>query len=507
MVMEKLNMKLLEKIKENIVKYRGSVAFCIDNIKYTYADLQLRICAIQKYFFENGLEIDGNVIVETFNDIDCYASILAIWFSGGTFIPINPNHPIERNDLILSQIEFDFILSTSNENKSKYVKNRQFTCTKNLTNSKDNITIIETDIQRVMYILFTSGSTGIPKGVLISLKNITSFIAEFQQSGYILESEDRFLQIYDLTFDASIHCYLLPLYVGASVYTVSSNKIKYLEAYKIMQNHNITFAKFPPSVLVYLQPHFNKIQLPHIKHCLLGGENFNFEIAKRWLKCVPNAQVQNVYGPTEATINTHIFNFSNTTPLSKTYQGVISIGKPFGLNKAIIINSNNEILKPFVKGELCLGGSQVTLGYLNNHEKDKNTFFYSTINSEKIRFYKTGDSAFIDEDGDFIFCGRIDSQVQIQGYRVELQEIEHTAKKFKMALNYAVVCVNDKQDLPIILLFCEQLEVETKKLFNFLKNKLPVYMMPSQIINLQNFPLTSSGKIDKLALKKEKFSN
>jgi len=477
-------MTFLEKIKNNLNTYKNNVAFTIDEVSYTYKYFSEKIIAIQQLLFNNNIKKNDIVIVHTNNDIETYASIFAIWFSGATFVPINPNHPKERNDLIINQFSGNITLSSKENNSTLY--------TKNLPKVDTNITILNDNPNKTMYILFTSGSTGLPKGVAITLKNISSFIIDFSKN-YAIDNTDKFLQIYDLTFDASVHCYLLPLYLGGSIYTVNPNKIKYLEAYKLIEKHQITFAKMPPSVIAYLKPFFNKINLPKLKYSLFGGEGLNFELVKLWQNCVPNAQVQNVYGPTEATINTHIFNIPKQLNTDKIYNGIVSIGKPFGSNKAMIIDENNHILPKNIKGELCLYGNQITAGYWKNKAKNASSFF--KMGTYKV--YKTGDLAFIDDDGDFIFCGRIDNQVQIQGYRVELSEVENAARQFKKALNYTVVSVKNKFEVIEIVLFTEKLKTDSKQIQTFLKQRLPNYMLPTKIINLENFPLTSSGKIDK----------
>jgi len=160
--------------------------------------------------------------------METYASIFAVWFSGGTIIPINPNHPKERQKLILDQVEFTFVVG-KNENIPKNISgNRIDTSTVELSNQK--LVIAEEDSDRLLYILFTSGSTGIPKGVPITLRNLDSYITNNLTLFPELNEESRSLQIFDLTFDASLQSYVMPMTVGACIYPVSSKKIKYLEA-------------------------------------------------------------------------------------------------------------------------------------------------------------------------------------------------------------------------------------------------------------------------------------
>ncbi len=473
---------LLAKIHKHLHDNNKNLAFFIEENSYSYSDLYYKIAGIQALLLKSKVQKNDIVVVNVYNDIETYASILATWFLEATFVPINTKHAKKRNVLIENQINYKVKLS-SNQNDENSI------CTKDAF--ANNKIINHSSLDQILYILFTSGSTGVPKGVPISHKNLHHFIVDFNKE-FTLQKNDKFLQIYDLTFDASVHCYVLPLFLGASIFTVSQNKIKYLEAYKIMEKQQITFAKFPPSVLTYLQAFFNRIQLPNLKFSLLGGESLDASLAQKWQSCIPNATIYNVYGPTEATINTHVFNFTKNYNATKNYRGTVAIGKPFGSNKAFIVNNKNEILPKNTKGELCLSGKQLTKGYFNDPEKNKTAFFY--INNQKV--YKTGDIALQDDDGDFIFYGRKDHQVQIQGYRVELQEIEEIAKQFGNALHYVAVAVKNKLAVNHIVLFAENLQEDTKKLHQFLQNNLPNYMVPFKIVTLNKFLQTTSGKID-----------
>jgi len=485
---------MFQQIKNNFENFKTGDCFVINDVFFNYHQFYRRVCTIFNLLNQNNVQPNDVIVIYTENHIDTYAAIIAVFFAGATFVPINSLHPSERNNLILNQLNIKLTLSA----KSDYYKSihtsklEDIDFELNLNFSKENIA----------YILFTSGSTGIPKGVKISYQNIESFIVDFHSAMPKLNNLDKFLQIYDLSFDASLHCYLLSLYIGASIYTVPPEKVKFLQAYKLMEKYSLTFTKFPPSVLSYLKPYFNKINLKNLKYSLLGGEAFHEDIAKEWKKCIPNAELKNVYGPTEATINTHIFDIDINNLTNKTSNGIISIGKTFGTNKAIIIDESGKELSVNQKGELCLGGNQITPGYLNNDAKNKNSFFYKNIENKNIRFYKTGDLAYIDTEGDCIFCGRIDNQIQIQGYRVELAEIENAALMFGKSLNYAAISTENNLETTEIYLFVEKFEGNQNELIEHLRKYLPSYMIPTKIINLEQFPSTSSGKISKQDLKK-----
>jgi len=475
----------LQKILNNFSEYSNEIAFCIKDKFWTYKDFEAKIISIINYLKENNVRKNDVVIIYVTDDIETYASIFAVWFMGCTFVPLNPLHPEERNNLILNQIKYKLIIS---EEK-----------TKNLSLNSSKIILPKIDKNDLMYIIFTSGSTGIPKGVKISFFNVEANFNNFLNTNFKLNNSDTFLQLYELTFDASIHAYLLPIYLGASVYTVPSGKVKYLAAYKIMLKHKITFAKLTPAILHYLKPYFNSIKLNSVKYNTLGGEELDKNLVLEWQKCLPNAEIYNLYGPTEATINTFFYKIEKYN--IKSRNNIVSIGRPFGDTDAIIIDANNQVIKNGEIGEICLSGSQISSGYLNNKKLNQTSFFYTKRNNEEKRYYKTGDLAYIDDDGDFIFCGRLDNQIQIQGYRVELHEIEAVASNFDDALVVVALNITNRLGIEEIILYTENYDKNILKLMEYLETKLPKYMIPKEIVNISKFPHTTNGKIDKNRLK------
>ena len=489
---------LLKTLFKNMTTYKDKTAFVIEEVAYTYEELAIKIGEIQQELQKIGVQKNDIIVVHTYNDLETYASILAVWFLGATFVPINPKHPKERNDLIYNQIHITCVVSSKLYCVDSSVT---FINTSNINVSNIKPILLETTARNLMYILFTSGSTGVPKGVPISLGNLEAFIVENRKLFSKTTADSRFLQVYDLTFDASLQSYLLPLYIGASIYTVSPEKIKYLEAYKLMQKHQITFAKISNSIITYLKPFFSSIQLAKLQYCVFGGgEGLDLDLVTIWQQSIPNALIYNVYGPTETTVNTHYYQLPTNSNAIKNHHGIVAIGKAFGTNSAIIIDEKIQEVTSNTIGQLCLSGAQVTRGYWKDKAKNKISFFEKETNGVTTTYYKTGDLAYIDTDGDYLFCGRMDNQIKIQGYRVELAEIEHIAKQFGKASNYVAVSKKNKQEITEIVLFCEQISVDSTQLQKYLKEKLPSYMLPSQIIAVAVFPKNTNGKIDKLSL-------
>lgn len=478
---------ILDTILSNLSTYKSRNAFYINEQFYTYADLSEKIAGISSTI--KGLPTQSAVGIITNDSIETYASILALWFNNLTFVPISPANSSERNQNSIEQAEVNYILTPAEKDADIINSDSIELIETNSLSSPLEIENKNKEENNVLYTLFTSGSTGTPKGVPINLKNLNAFIPSFLNIGFDLDETDKFLQVYDLSFDASVHCYVLPLFLGACAYTVPSKEVKFLYAYKLMKEHKLTFVKMPPSTLSYLKPYFPKINLPQLKYTCFGGEALPENLVSEWESCAPNTEIHNVYGPTEATIN--CFSYTSKTP--KSHNSIVAIGKAMNGITAIVIDDNNNVLSENKKGELCVSGNQITNGYWKNESKNNEAFLM--INEE--HFYKTGDIVFYDNDGDFFYCDRKDNQVQIQGYRVELGELEHHVREIIGLNNVIAIAKSDNNGINNLYLLIEDYNGSEKELKEKLAARVPNYMVPQQIKSITVFPKTSGGKIDR----------
>ncbi|MBW6482786.1 MAG: AMP-binding protein [Vicingaceae bacterium] len=494
-----MNNQLLHQILKNCTLHSNRNAFFIQNKFYTYGEFAQKIAGISEALLKFNSPQQTVFGVITTDSIETYASIIALWINGYVFVPLSPVNSAERNQSNINQTNIKNVLVNSlKEVENIHLKGIAYIETEHLSSS-NHLEINNTNSTHILYILFTSGSTGIPKGVPISLKNLETFIVSFLQIGFQLTYEDKFLQIYDLSFDASVHCYTLPLFLGGCVYTVPLNEVKYLYAYKLMKEQELTFVKVPPSTLSYLRPFFSKIKLEKMKYMLFGGEALPLNLIRDWQNCAPNAEIHNVYGPTEATIN--CFCYKLPSKAAKQFNSVVCIGKPFGDSVAVVVDENLNPLPANQKGELCVSGNQITTGYWKNPKKNKVAFVELMIDNQKLKFYRTGDLVYFDEQNDYFYCGRIDNQVQIQGYRVEMGEIEHHVRIITNASQVVALTKENTEGILQIFLLVENDKQETDEIKSYLKEKLPAYMQPVKIIAIEKFPLSTSGKVDREKLK------
>lgn len=478
----------------------GGRAFYINECEYSYRKLAERISAIRSAIVQSDCanQIVGLAIHD---DLDTYAAIFALWMEGYAYVPLHPNQPLERNLNILEQVSCTHIVDSAEEsvfanNHYQIIISSQCSYTQDFLNEWKS-----TEEDALAYILFTSGSTGVPKGVTISRRNIASFMDSFWKTGISITNQDRCLQAFDLTFDVSVQSYLVPLTRGACCYTIPYGQVKYLYAASLIQEQHITFGAMAPSMLTYLRPYFDEFDASSLKACILTAEACPVDLLEDLYKCAKNVVLYDFYGPTECTIYCTYYRLERGGQ-NKSLNGIISIGKPLANCIGLIFDENGNELPVGEKGELCVAGDQVTTGYWMNPEKNESSFFIKEINGRPMRFYHTGDLCYKDEDGDIMYSGRIDQQAKIQGFRVELGEIEyHTRAFYKNECRVVAIAYQNKQNLTEIALFVERTSEDTKLLVDYLRGKMPHYMIPTHILFEPSFPLNKSEKIDRNQLK------
>lgn len=492
-------MNLWEKFDDSFKVNVSRQAFCIGGRFYSYAEFTEHISGSQQLLKKHIDHSPGIPIgVMCHDTIETFAAIFAIWFSGCHFVPLHPLHPAFINEEKIRQSTVQLVIDQeTNDLMKECISNKELKSSEPL--------IINKESDRA-YILFTSGSTGKPKGVPINVKNLGAFVDGFLELYPDLTSSDRFLQTYDLTSDASFTGYLIPLLLGATVYTIPAGSFKYLSIVKILQEQQITFTKFTPSVLNYLRPYFKSMRFESLKHSHFGGEALPIDLVNEWSKCIPNAEISNGYGPTETTITCTIHRTNIDQLRANVYNGIISIGKPLKEVKILIIDENNQILADGEKGELCIGGNQMMDGYLNTNAESISPFYSHVSDGINERYYRSGDLAFRDNKGCLFFCGRKDDQLKISGYRIEPAEIEFAVSQLANGLKSKAFGFQNKSGTESIVVFIEQYDDQPDKLKEKLRTMLMSPFIPEKIIPIMEFPLNQNGKVDKSVLF-EQYSN
>lgn len=479
----------------NVLEFKGDRnAVCLDGEYTTYDELRKKVNGLRLFIQKVIPEDVKGLGLVAYSHPDTYAAIIAFWLEGKYYVPLLPFAPFERNQSVLNEGEIEYLFGRTEFNQDFHI--RQFEID-NIEKTEDHLSIKENCARDLAYLLFTSGSTGKPKGVPITVGNLDSFINSMNYLGHNLFDTDRCLQMFELTFDFSVASYVLPICVGACIYIIPEGELKADYVLDLLEEYHLTVLDLVPSVLTYFRKFFDDIREPACRLCSFCGEALMTDITREWQECIPNCRIINFYGPTENTVFCTYYDVKKER--LKNHNDVISVGRDMPGNQHVIVDGNNCEVEINTEGELCLAGPQLTPGYWKNEEKNNETFF----EYKGCRYYKTGDLCYKDEDGDIMYVGRKDFQTKIQGFRVELSEIEHYASE-AIDSKYSCICVAfQKEGLTTLGLAIEAKEVDVDSVINYIREKLPPYEVPSKVLCIPALPHNINGKIDRKEIIKQ----
>ena len=351
----------------------------------------------------------------------------------------------------------------------------------------------------IAYLLFTSGSTGQPKGVMVSHANVLHYV-DYVTKRYGFTSNDRLSQTFDLTFDLSAHDMFVAWETGACVCCPTQKQS--IKPGAFINDARLTVWFSVPSTALFMR-RFGVLKpdmYPGLRLSLFCGEGLPMETARQWAQAAPNSVIENIYGPTELTIACTAYRWDDERSPDECEQGIVPIGHPFDGMQALIGDEQLREVKDGTAGELLMGGPQVALGYWQDRQKTRQAFVH--VAGKNGIYYRTGDRVRRSAvDKPLVYLGRVDNQIKVLGHRVELGEVEAAIRQVSglegvVALGWPVT----ESGADGIEVFLETDGFDTKALAMQLKEKLPVYMLPRHILALDRFPLNANGKYDRKAL-------
>lgn len=454
-----------------------------------------------------------------------YTGTLAALYAGAAYVPLNPTFPADKTASMLQQADLDAII----------VDKACLPHAEAILGKEPALTVLAPEFDRaslpfggdklldsqaaatssplrhdqlppltpgdVAYLLFTSGSTGVPKGVPVTHGNAMHFM-DVMSRRYAIRPEDRFSQTFDQTFDLSVFDLFLAWTNGAAVYGMST--VDVLSPTKFVTQNQITVWFSVPSVAAQmrrrktLQPGI----LPSLRWSLFCGEPLTESSAEAWQAAAPNSRVENLYGPTELTIACFVHRWDPECSAALCRNGVVPIGRPYEGLAALVVDEQLKPVPPGDTGELCVSGPQTVTGYWRAPEKTAQSFVDLPVSRhESRRFYRTGDLVAQLPGGEYVFVGRADSQIKVLGHRVELGEIEavlrsHPAVEHAAAFGWPLNGISADG----IIAFVSGNAPDTDELLGLAKSRLPAYIVPRKIVILNELPLNANGKVDRKAL-------
>lgn len=508
-----------ERFSNQAALYPERVAVCYKGVSLSYSELEARSNQLANYLRERGVGQGNLVGLLLDRSEEMVVGILGVLKSGAGYVPIDPSLPAQRISYMLSQSEATFLLSTPSYTAL---------CSSNLPLiSIDDCSIwssssvaydVDLDSQDPAYCIFTSGSSGKPKGVLMGHGSVLSLVWGLEKTVYRhYKSGLRVGLLASYAFDASVQQIFGSLLLGHSLYIADDASRK--DGCKLLDFYNrnkISISDGTPTHLrLLLNSLDGKPELPNLKAWILAGEYLDKALVERFYDSFPSSiDMYNFYGPTETCVDSTYFKI---IPSELAKHTTIPIGVPLPNERVYVVDSYGSIVAHGVVGELCIAGVGLGIGYAGNEKLTSERFANNWVSGEE-RVYRTGDLVRWLPDGNLEYYGRMDDQIKLRGYRIELEEIANVLKKYEVVEDTVVLLKGDEPEDRHLVAYIVPSNRQGITVSNLYSNKggeatalissvrvklsqeLPDYMMPSDIVLIDKIPLTTNGKLDRGAL-------
>lgn len=461
--------------------------------KYTYKQADELANRLAHYLRAKGIGPEEKVVILLPRCAEVPVVMLAVLKAGGVYIPLDPEIPAERVNFIVNDAGARLLISSDQIIErlgTQLDQHPVFNIDHQLPELADLPAVkpLETNrsVHDLCYIIYTSGTTGKPKGVLLEHRNAVNYIRG-AQAIYPITQSDRALQGFSVAFDASVEEIWVPFSVGATLVIGTFEIMRSGDRFAAILNQlNITFLSCAPTLLSMV-----KEDIPGMKILIFGGEVCSTEIAARW--CKAGRSVFNTYGPTEAAV---------IATYSVLYAGSeVTIGRPLPGYEVLLVNDQLEPVRNGEEGEILIGGESIARGYLNRADLTAQKFISTDkFNGMATRYYRTGDIAKYAPNGEIVFLGRVDAQVKVRGFRVELAEIETLLTRCEGVQAAAVALDTSTQQLAAYVVAQKNMNIDRDAVALHLRKMLPYYMIPSTLDLVEALPMTPSQKIDRKCL-------
>ena len=494
---------ILDYLTEIVKKVPEKMAYSNGNEELCFREVYEQSRSIGMFLSNSGIYREPVVIFMNKHP-KTVAAFYGVIFAGDYYVPIDVEMPESRINLILENVKAKVMICDAE--MAEVAKKIHFEGKIVLYDEICHTQTEDAVLQRIydnsldtdpIYIVFTSGSTGIPKGVTACHRSVIDYIEHLSEAlGF--DENTVFGNQAPLYMDACLRELFSTIKFGASAYLIPKELFMLpVKLVEFLNEYRINTVCWVVSALTMISAlgTFETVIPEYLRLIAFVSEAFPVKQFRKWKEVLPDAKYINLYGPTEGTgVCCYYIVDREFEP-----GDVIPIGKPFKNTEILLLNDQNERVRPGESGEICIRGASLTLGYYNNPEKTKEVFVQNPLNPfypEQI--YRTGDIGRYNDRGELEFISRRDYQIKHMGHRIELGEIETNVNMLDGIK--AAGCVYDKAKSKIVLYYTG--ETDEKTLTVGLKEKLPRYMLPSRIIRLEKMPYTANGKTDRMALMK-----
>ena len=482
-------------------KTPDSIAVVLEDQQLTYRELDSRSTRLARYLLQLGVRQGELIGLCMERSLEMIVSLLAILKAGGGYVPINPADPVERQTFMLQDARVSLLLTHQHLRGMIPGQEARIVCVdsewEQVNGLADEPLPETTNAGEVAYVNYTSGSTGTPKGVCVPHRAVLRLVKNNPFANF--SADEVFLQFATLSFDAATFEIWGSLLNGARLVLFPLPKASLSELGSSLRRHRITTLWLTAGLFQQMVDH-HLTDLSHLKQLLAGGDALSVPHVKKVLTELKGLRMINGYGPTESTTFTCCYSMTDPEQVGTS----VPIGRPIANTQVYVLDPHMNPVPVGVPGELHIGGSGLALGYLNRPELTEERFVPNPFAAEPdSKLYKSGDLVRYLPDGRIEFLGRIDNQVKVRGYRIELGEIEAQLVNHANVRSAAVLTQDDMSGDKRLLAFAvlhQPSEDAANELRKHLRVKLPDYMIPSQVIVVDELPLNSNGKVDRRAL-------
>lgn len=506
-------MNLLSTIDEICAKNIDRICEIYRDSKLTYGDLKKYSDALAYYIASKYKNDKSPIVIYGHKDHEMLISFLACSKSGHAYIPVDTTFPKDRIKDIIESSNPKLFINIGNINIDNF--DNEVLSKKDLNNIFNKFSGSEPDKASfvkendVYYMLYTSGSTGKPKGVQITYNALKTFIEWFTPYCKTSEEESVFLNQVSYSFDVSVISTYIGLILKKTLYVIDKEMTtNFKDLFKNLSISKIAMWISTPSFaeMCVIDNSFNKALLPKLEKMFFAGEILSKKLVSTLYKRFGDISIINGYGPTEATV---LITAIEVTKNMIDAEDPIPIGCGMTNSKVMLVDNTGKKIKDGEKGEIYVIGDNVSIGYYNNEEMNKKHFFTVQTEDGIKQGYKTGDLGY-KKDNLFYYCGRKDFQIKLNGFRIELEDIENNLRKLDYLSNAVVLPVKREEKISHIAAFVKLNKTINEKEFkiamkikNDLGKLLPSYMIPRTIKLIDKFPINTNGKIDRKTLQED----
>nr|WP_314464361.1 non-ribosomal peptide synthase/polyketide synthase [uncultured Clostridium sp.] len=493
----------IELFKETAASHPDKTAVVFEDSALTYRELDYESDALSAYLSKKGISHGTVAGIMTGFSLELVIGILAIMKSGGIFLPIDADQINDRADHILKDSGAGFLLTKGNSSIGFEFKGERIDLEK-ITVNREVETCISSShrADSDIYVIYTSGSTGKPKGVVVKDGNLVNYITWFMDTAKI-GRQDKTLLMSSYAFDLGYTSLFSSLIAGAELHLAKKEDYtNSKKSWEYIKENGITYIKMTPSlfhVMVH-DPCFEKEGGQTLRLLVLGGEKIIFADVDKFLSKNEDCLIMNHYGPTETTIGAAANVFDHDKMRECGERNII--GRPIHNMRCYVMDEGRNLQPEGVYGELYLSGDGVAGGYLHQPDLTKERFLPDPFCEHEI-MYRTGDLVRLQKDGNIEFFGRVDSQVKVNGYRIEPEEIRSILLTHAEIMDAHVMVREVTSKKPALCAYyVSKNDLLFEEIRNYLKEKLPEYMIPSYLVPVEVIPLNANGKVNPKALPK-----